>query len=333
MGTPFRNILITGGLGFIGSHVVEHFSKKYLHNIVVLDSETYASNQKFKSELLYNPEFKGVKYYKGDIRDEKLVNAIFQINQIDSVIHLAAESHVDNSISNPNVFAEVNVLGTMNLLNHAAKYWTGEKGHGKKSLFYHVSTDEVYGALGEEGYFFEDTPYDPKSPYSASKAASDHMVRAYHNTYKIPYVISNCSNNYGERQHVEKLIPKTISNILNGKPIPVYGMGENVRDWLYVKDHVDAIDTIFHGKEINVTYNIGGDNEMSNIDLVRKLIDMVDSGKQVEIQFVEDRKGHDFRYAVAHDKLTDYYGWKPKTDFEIGLMNTINYYKNLNKTF
>ncbi len=334
-----RKVLITGGLGFIGSHVVEHFVENSLDVIYVLDSETYAANQEFKSELLNNEKFKNVKYYKGDIRDETLVNTIFNLNKIDVVIHLAAESHVDNSIEDPNVFADVNVLGTMNLLNVARKHWgdnhvvRGKQIYPQK-LFYHISTDEVYGALEDTvGEFTEETPYDPRSPYSASKAASDHMVRAYGNTYKIPYIISNCSNNYGERQHVEKLIPKTIVNILNGIIVPVYGTGSNVRDWLYVKDHAEAIYTIFQKGMLGETYNIGGDNELMNLTLVRRIIQTMNSS-MVEpklhemkiIKFVEDRKGHDFRYAVNCKKLQNELGWKPKTNFIDGIRRTIDYY-------
>jgi len=330
-----KRILITGGLGFIGSHLVEHFTEFYPNYLlVVLDAETYAADLDFKDELLNNEKFKNVKYYYGDIRDQTLINTIFNVNNIDNVIHLAAESHVDNSIENPNIFADVNVLGTMNLLNHAVKYWTGEKGKGLKNpLFYHVSTDEVYGALDEYGYFEETTAYDPKSPYSASKAASDHMVRAYGNTYSLPFVISNCSNNYGPRQHAEKLIPKTITNILTGKKVPVYGTGLNIRDWVYVKDHVLAIDMIFHQSVVGETYCVGGNLELSNLKIVRKIIENINSmfstpkyHEMKIIEFVEDRKGHDFRYAINHNKLNYDIGWEPHTPFEYGMSETIKYY-------
>lgn len=320
-----RNLLITGGGGFIGSHVVEHFVKKYpQYNIVVVDSETYAANLKFIDELKYNPLFKNVDYYYGDICNN-IIDTIFYQHNIDSVIHLAAESHVDNSIEESDIFVKTNILGTLNLLNIVKKHWIKANNN---YLFYHISTDEVYGSLGKNDMFYEHTSYDPKSPYSASKASSDHFVRAYGNTFKIPYVISNCSNNYGERQHNEKLIPKTILNLLNNKKVPVYGNGSNVRDWLYVKDHVEAIDKIFHNGTINHTYNIGGDNEISNLNLVKKIINILHYNYKDIIEFVEDRKGHDFRYAVNHDKITNQLGWKPKTNFDIGLLKTINYYNN-----
>ena len=321
-----KNLLITGGLGFIGSHVVEHFIEKYPeYNIVLVDLETYAANISFKNEILSNKKYEKVSYHKRDIRDYDSIKFLFNYYEIDHVLHLAAESHVDNSIKNPNLFIETNVIGTINILNCAKKYWTNDK---KNYLFYHISTDEVYGSLGKNDMFYEHTSYDPKSPYSASKASSDHFVRAYGNTFKIPYVISNCSNNYGERQHNEKLIPKTILNLLNNKKVPVYGNGSNVRDWLYVKDHVEAIDKIFHNGTINHTYNIGGDNEISNLNLVKKIINILHFNYKDIIEYVEDRKGHDFRYAVNHDKITNQLGWKPKTSFDIGLLKTINYYNN-----
>ena len=327
-----RNILITGGAGFIGSHVVEHFAEKYPeYQFTVMDSLTYAADVNFFNELA-GGKYPNVRVYTGDIRSMFSCRHVMRADKIDAIIHLAAESHVDNSIKEPNIFAETNILGTLNLLNAAKEVW------GKfteDNRFYHISTDEVYGSLGETGYFYETTPYDPKSPYSASKAASDHFVRAYYNTYKLPVLISNCSNNYGERQHSEKLIPKAINCLLNKKKIPIYGKGENVRDWLYVKDHVEAIDRIFHYGKIGETYNIGGDCEYKNVELIGFLIalhfknDVVNKDFDVHdhIEFVEDRKGHDFRYAINHDKISSELGWIPKTNIIQGLEKTYDYYK------
>lgn len=325
-----KNILITGGLGFIGSHVVEHFSKKYPeYKIYLLDSVTYAANKDFLNKIM-SGGFENVEFLREDIRNNTAIKYLFQQYDITDVIHLAAESHVDNSIENPNVFVETNVMGTVNLLNAAINNWS----FGGSHVFYHISTDEVYGSLDyHDSAFTEKTSYDPKSPYSASKAASDHFVRAYGNTYKLPYIISNCSNNYGERQHEEKLLPKTILNILQGKKVPVYGDGMNIRDWLYVGDHVNAIDRIFHLGSTRQTYNIGGDQEISNIGMVRMVIEAMNSMfatpkyKEMQIiEFVEDRKGHDFRYAINHDKLTKELGWKPEYDLTMGLRKTISYY-------
>lgn len=325
-----KNILITGGGGFIGSHVVEHFAKKYPnYQITVMDILTYAADVDFFNKVAAG-KYPNVGVYYSDIRSAFDCRHIIRSDKIDAIIHLAAESHVDNSIETPNIFAETNIIGTLNLLNAAKEIW-GDNLDNK--LFYHISTDEVYGALGETGYFYETTPYDPKSPYSASKAASDHFVRAYHNTYKLPVVISNCSNNYGERQHEEKLLPKAINNLLTGKKIPIYGKGENIRDWLYVKDHVDAIDRVFHQGMVGGTYNIGGDTEWTNIDIVMKLIDIYCEDKKIEpnynnyIEFVEDRKGHDFRYGINHDKISSQLGWIPQTNIIDGLKKTYDFYK------
>jgi len=331
------NVLITGGAGFIGSHVVEHFAEKYPeYQIAVMDSITYAADEEFFKDL--ESRYFNVITLRQDIRNAKACNWIMKDLKIDAVIHLAAESHVDNSIESPNIFVETNVMGTLNLLNAAKNVWENPT---EDNLFYHISTDEVYGHLRlDDPAFTEETPYDPRSPYSASKASSDHFVRAYHQTYGLPTLISNCSNNYGERQHREKLLPKTIINLLTGKKIPVYGKGENIRDWLYVGDHVDAINTIFRMGAVGGTYNIGGDSEMRNIDIVKMLINihvtggganMLDSDLNKYIEFVEDRKGHDFRYAINHDELTLETGWKPKIGLETGLKITYDYYKNLLK--
>jgi len=332
-----RNILITGGAGFIGSHVVEHFAEKYSnYKIVVMDILTYAANLDFYNELA-DGKYKNVSVYNGDIRSSFDCRHILRTDNINAIIHLAAESHVDNSIENANVFAETNVTGTLNLLNAAKEVWKDKLG---EHVFYHISTDEVYGHLeADSDPFTENTPYDPRSPYSASKASSDHFVRAFFNTFELPTIISNCSNNYGERQHVEKLLPKTITNLLTNKKIPVYGRGENIRDWLYVKDHVKAIDVIFHEGEFGETYNIGGDSEIANIDIVKMLIDIhikseikemnILSPEYVDyIKFVADRKGHDFRYAINHEKLSKNIGWKPETKLYEGLKRTYEYYKS-----
>jgi len=329
-----KNVLITGGAGFIGSHVVEHFAEKYPdYQIVVMDSITYAADEEFFKDL--EGRFSNVMTLRQDITDAKACKWIMEDLNIDAVLHLAAESHVDNSIESPLEFAHTNVIGTLNLLNAAKHAW--EKKLGEK-IFYHISTDEVYGHLGLNDHpFVESTPYDPRSPYSASKASSDHFVRAFYHTHNLPIVISNCSNNYGERQHKEKLLPKAITNLLLGKKIPVYGKGENIRDWLYVKDHVEAMDLILHTGEIGETYNIGGDSEMRNIDIVMDLItihvtggeaNMLDSDLEKYIEFVTDRKGHDFRYAIDHEKITEELGWKPNMKIQEGLKITYNYYKN-----
>jgi len=318
-----KTILVTGGAGFIGSHVVKRFVTQYPeYHIINLDKLTYCGDLENLKEISHASNYT---FIKGDICDNKLLNNVFEEYNPEAIIHLAAESHVDNSIKNPNIFVETNVIGTCNLLNMAIKY--------NIERFYHVSTDEVYGDLElNEEPFLETTPYDPKSPYSASKAASDHFVRAYGNTYGLNYVISNCSNNYGPNQYPEKLIPKVIDCILNKKPIPVYGDGKNIRDWLYVEDHVKAIDTIFHRGDAGETYNVGGDCEKTNIDLIRVLcneIDFIldnDNSSTELIKFVNDRKGHDFRYAINSDKLQTQLGWEPETPFMYGIKETINWY-------
>ncbi len=321
-----RNILITGGAGFIGSNLLVKLVKKYpnynFHNI---DSLTYASDLNNLLEIIdYNNYF----FYENDIKDFEKVNEIFKKNKIDSVIHLAAESHVDNSIENPNEFALTNVLGTLNLLISAKNNWDSYD----KKIFYHVSTDEVFGSLEKKGFFKEETPYDPRSPYSASKASSDHFVRAFYHTYKLPVVISNCSNNYGPKQHYEKLIPKVIYNSVKLMTIPVYGNGMNIRDWLFVEDHVDAIDLIFHEGKIGETYLVGGSNEINNLDLVKKIIYEVDNklkrskSSDYLIKFVDDRKGHDFRYAIDSSKIQSKLKWKPKFKFKEAIKTTVDYY-------
>ena len=324
-----RNILITGGAGFIGSHLVEHFAESYPHyHIVILDKLTYAGNPANIESVIARPN---VTFNEGDITDAALVDSIFSQHNIDGVIHLAAESHVDRSISAPLVFAHNNIIGTITLLEAARKAWRGEY-EGKR--FHHISTDEVYGALPlDGGRFTEETRYDPHSPYSASKASSDHFVRAYHDTYGMPTVITNCSNNYGERQYPEKLIPLFIYNIVNRRKLPVYGTGSNVRDWLYVKDHARAIDAVFHRAKSGETYNIGGSNEWTNIDLIRELIRVVDSemgnpeGYSNElITYVEDRAGHDLRYAIDSSKIEREIGWRAETPFAEGLRATVRWY-------
>ncbi len=323
-----KTILITGGAGFIGSHVVRRFVKNYPdYAIYNLDKLTYAGNLENLSDIDKKPNYH---FVKGDISDAAFIDQLFQSHDFDGVIHLAAESHVDRSISNPMEFVFANVIGTVNLLNAARKSW---KEKYEEKLFYHVSTDEVYGSLDQSGYFTEETPYDPKSPYSASKASSDHFVRAYHNTYKLPVVISNCSNNYGPNQFPEKLIPLSINNIKNMKPIPVYGKGENVRDWLYVEDHAAAIDLIFHRGKTGETYNIGGNNERTNISLIYLLCEIMDRklgrkpGESASlISFVKDRAGHDLRYAIDSSKLQNELGWKPSLDFAEGLEKTVEWY-------
>ncbi len=325
-----KKILITGGAGFIGSHVVRRFVTKYPNYAVFnLDALTYAGNLENVSDIDQLPNYS---FIKGDITDAEFITSLFQKEQFDGVIHLAAESHVDRSITDPLAFVKTNVIGTMNLLNAALEVWKNDY-NGKR--FYHVSTDEVYGALGETGLFTEETPYDPNSPYSASKAASDHFVRAYGETYGLPYVITNCSNNYGPNHFPEKLIPLFINNILNNKPLPVYGDGKYTRDWLYVIDHAIAIDLVFHQGKNHETYNIGGFNEWKNIDLVQLLCQKMDTklnrpagtSRQL-ITYVKDRPGHDLRYAIDATKISKELGWKPSVTFEEGLTLTIDWYLN-----
>lgn len=323
-----KTVLITGGAGFIGSHVVRLFVNKYPdYHIVNLDALTYAGNLENLRDIENLPNYS---FIKGDITDEALIPELFAKYQFDGVIHLAAESHVDRSITDPFAFVKTNVFGTTNLLNAAKNAWK-DKMEGK--LFYHVSTDEVYGSLGDTGLFTEETAYDPRSPYSAAKASSDHFVRAYYHTYGLPIVISNCSNNYGSHQFPEKLIPLAIHNIKNNKPIPIYGKGENVRDWLWVNDHAQAIDVIYHAGKNGETYNIGGHNEWTNIDLIRKLCEIMDGklgrqpGESAQlITFVKDRAGHDLRYAIDPTKVSNKLKWNPSLQFEEGLEKTVDWY-------
>ena len=325
-----RTILITGGAGFIGSHLVRLLVQKYpQYRIVNLDALTYAGNLENLRDVETLPNYV---FEKADICNPLQLAEIFQKHQPDGIIHLAAESHVDRSIANPVAFVETNVLGTVNLLNAARNLW-GEATNSKR--FYHVSTDEVYGSLGEEGYFTEDTRYDPRSPYSASKAASDHFVRAYYHTFHLPVVISNCSNNYGPNHFPEKLIPLIINNIRQGKPLPIYGDGKYTRDWLWVKDHALAIDAIFHRGRDGETYNIGGNNEWTNIDLVEKLCDIMDEmlnrstgSSRKLITYVKDRPGHDRRYAIDASKLHEEIGWQPTIQSEEGFRETARWYLN-----
>ena len=321
-------ILITGGAGFIGSHVVRLFVNKYPnYQIYNLDKLTYAGNLANLADI---EDKQNYTFLKGDIVDADFLEEIFTANKFDAVIHLAAESHVDRSIADPLAFVQTNVIGTVNLLNTAKKHWADNM---QNHLFYHISTDEVYGSLGEDGLFTEETPYDPRSPYSASKASSDHFVRAWYHTYGLPIKISNCSNNYGPNHFPEKLIPLAINNIRNERPVPVYGKGENVRDWLYVLDHARAIDVIFHEGKVGDTYNIGGVNEWKNLDLIELLCDQMDEKLGREkghsrklITFVKDRAGHDLRYAIDSSKLMDELGWKPSVTFEEGLSKTVDWY-------
>ena len=323
-----KNILITGGAGFIGSHLVRLLVHKYpTYHIVNMDVLTYAGNLENLKDIEAKENYTFVKV---DICDFETVKQIFSTYKIDAVIHLAAESHVDRSIKDPFSFAQTNVMGTLSLLQAAKETWGSDF---TNKLFYHVSTDEVYGSLGEDGLFTEDTAYDPHSPYAASKASSDHFVRAFHDTYQLPVVVSNCSNNYGSYQFPEKLIPLFINNIIHNKPLPVYGKGENVRDWLFVNDHARAIDIIFHKGKIGETYNIGGFNEWKNIDLINVIIKAVDrllgrkeGTSQKLITYITDRAGHDFRYAIDSSKLKEELGWEPSLQFEAGIEKTVAWY-------
>ena len=324
----FKSILITGGAGFIGSHLVRRMVNKYPNSqIVNLDALTYAANLALVSDCERASNYQ---FVKEDINHFEGLRMLFTKYNFDAVIHLAAESHVDNSIKNPFAFAQTNIQGTLNLLEAARQHWGN---NAQNQRFYHISTDEVFGSLGTEGYFTEKTSYDPRSPYSASKASSDHLVRAYFHTYGLPVVLSNCSNNYGPGQHSEKLIPLMIKNIVAEKPLPVYGKGDNIRDWLFVEDHAEAIDLILHKGKPGETYALGGNNEQKNLDLVHHLIQQVDKklsrpeGTSLKlIEFVTDRLGHDYRYAIDASKIEKELGWKASTTFEVGINNTIKFY-------
>jgi dTDP-glucose 4,6-dehydratase len=323
-----KTIMVTGGAGFIGSHVTRLFVNKYPSYLVVnVDALTYAGNLENLRDVEHATNYR---FERRDITDEKDIAELYSNYSFDAVIHLAAESHVDRSIIDPLAFVKTNVLGTATLLNASKKFW---KDTIKEKLFYHISTDEVYGSLGKEGFFTEETPYDPRSPYSASKAASDHVVMAYFHTYNLPVIISNCSNNYGSHHCPEKLIPLMINNIINNKTLPVYGKGENVRDWLWVEDHAKAIDLIFHKGKPGEKYNVGGFNEWKNLDLVHLMCDIMDkklsrpAGTSAQlITYVKDRPGHDLRYAIDASKLNRELGWKPSVRFEEGLEKTIDWY-------
>ena len=328
-----KKILVTGGCGFIGSHVVRLLVNKYNdYQIFNLDKLTYAGNPENLSDIENKSNYV---FIQMDITNEKDILKLFQDHKFDGVIHLAAESHVDRSITNPNDFIYTNVVGTLNLLNAAKSVWSESL---NDKVFYHISTDEVYGTLGDHGFFHEDKAYDPRSPYSASKASSDHIVRAYFHTFEIPVKLSNCSNNYGSHQFPEKLIPLVINNIKQSMSIPVYGKGENIRDWLWVEDHARAIDVIFHKGKVGETYNIGGHNEWTNIDLIHLLCDVMDKklGNQIGdskqlIRFVKDRAGHDLRYAIDASKIKKDLGWEPSVTFEQGLEKTVDWYLNNNQ--
>ena len=341
-----RNIIVTGGAGFIGSHLVRLLVNKYPdYRIICYDKLTYAGNLENLKDLEGKPNYE---FVKGDICDEARVSGLMEKYSVDAIIHLAAESHVDRSIHDPLAFARTNVMGTLTLLEAARKYWESTSGGFKGKRFYHISTDEVYGSLeidcnrksapyGEE-FFMETTSYSPHSPYSASKASSDHFVRAYHDTYGMDVVVTNCSNNYGPYQFPEKLIPLLLNNIVGKKPLPVYGKGENVRDWLFVEDHAKAIDTVFHHGKSGETYNIGGNNEWKNINLVKEIVRIADEilgrkpGESLElITYVTDRKGHDMRYAIDASKIKEELGWTPATNMEKGLRHTIEWYLSNSK--
>jgi dTDP-glucose 4,6-dehydratase len=325
-----HTILLTGGAGFIGSHLTRLFVTKYPdYRIINLDKLTYAGNLENLRDIENEPNYH---FVKGDITDLDMLRKLFAEHKFTAVLHCAAESHVDRSITDPLAFITTNVLGTASLLQAAKEAWAGDMDN---KIFYHISTDEVYGSLGEEGFFTEKTSYDPRSPYSASKASSDHIVRAFYHTYKLPVKLSNCSNNYGPFHFPEKLIPLCIHNIINNKPLPIYGKGENVRDWLYVEDHVGAIDVVFHTGKIGKTYNIGGHNEWTNINLVKELCRQMDEKLGREkgtseklITYVTDRAGHDLRYAIDATKLKNELGWTPSLQFEEGISKTIDWYLN-----
>jgi dTDP-glucose 4,6-dehydratase len=326
--STFQSILVTGGAGFIGSHLVRRLIQKYPSTqILNLDALTYAGNLDNLKDCKNAPNYE---FVHGDINNFDFLQKLFKSHDFRAVVHLAAESHVDNSIKDPFGFAQTNIQGTLNLLEAARQHW---RNRDKDNRFYHISTDEVFGSLGQEGQFTETTPYDPRSPYSASKAASDHLVRAYFHTYGVPVVLSNCSNNYGPGQHTEKLIPLMIQNIANQKALPIYGKGENIRDWLYVEDHAEAIDLILHQGQIGETYAIGGNKEQRNIDIVYQLIEITDrilgrkEGSSIKlISFVTDRLGHDFRYAIDASKIKKDLEWEAKTSFEKGLEKTVRSY-------